>query len=310
MAKAKSDNYQTITDNFVAALEAMQRGERERLPWQRDWGTLGKPRNGFSNREYTGMNTFLLSLTGFSDPRWTTSAAITKNAGKGYKLLGNATPVTYWNTFRVTEKNEKGETVEGTRPYLKLFWLYNFEQIVWPEGYEPPAIQGADTYDTTLEERTEAASAWLDAYMKADGIPVTHGGDRAFYRPSAHSIQLPELERFRSAEGYVATKAHESVHSTGKALKRDMGGGFGSMSYAKEELVAELGAAFLCADYGINGSKGLDDNHLAYLEGWIRALRGNSKALFTAHRLAKEAAERIHKLSGFVAQKAADEDAV
>lgn len=314
-------NYETITAKFANHLQAVVDGTETKLPWQRDWRLLGAPRNGFSARRYTGLNVMLLSMTGFSDPRWATRAQImkflgyTKGAGKFGKWLdkkGNPAPkgifpeydandpeaspttITFWKFMKVEDKtarNPDGTPVEKTIPLLKVFSVYNFEQIGWPEGRKPKLDLGTTEPVDVVHEKAEAV---FSRYLEEQGIKVSHRGDRAVYKIMTDEVVLPATDLFTTQEGYVATKAHELIHSTGAKgrLNRNLTGSFGTPDYAREELVAELGAAFLCSDLGITGAS-LDDAHKAYIVNWISALKNNKYEIFTAARLAREAAAMV-----------------
>jgi antirestriction protein ArdC len=326
---AKIDNYESITQTFIDALQAVVDGTATRLPWQRDWSTLGNMRNGFSGRAYSGINVWLLAMKGFNDPRWATrkqimeSLGYSKGKGRFDKWLdkdGNPAPkgifpeydkadrstlpttVTFWKFLKSEVKDangnvvrdSNGKAVEKTIPLLRTFSVYNFEQVTWPEGKEPKSL-GDDNLTVDPAEVYAEAEAVFSAYLKAEGIKVNHKGDRAYYDIAADEVTLPKAKRFKSAEGYLRTKAHELVHSTGAAgrLGRDIRNMFGTPDYAREELVAELGAAFICSDLGVNNEGDLDDNHKAYLLSWIKRLSDNKYEVFTAARLAREAVARI-----------------
>lgn len=173
-------------------------------------------------------------------------------------------------------------------PFLKVYTVFNVAQMTGlPAQYlTAPAPQGDPL---PLLERAER-------FFAATGAVIRHGGDRAYYSPTLDVIQLPPPEAFRDAESYTAIKAHEAVHWT-KAetrLNRDFGGQrFGDAGYACEELVAELGAAFLCADLGITPEP--RDDHAAYLANWLRVLRADTRAIFTAAAHAQRAVEYLHR---------------
>lgn len=135
-----------------------------------------------------------------------------------------------------------------------------------------------------------------EACFTATGATFRHGGNRAFYAPAAHFIQLPPAEAFRDAESYAATKAHELTHWTGhkERMAREFGRRFGDRAYAFEELVAERGAAFLCADLGITPEPRQD--HAAYLGSWLEVLKEDKRAIFSAAAHAQRAADFLHGL--------------
>ena len=326
----KTDNYELITNTFVDALQSVVDGDVARLPWQRDWRTLGVPRNGFSNRAYSGMNIWLTAMAPFGDPRWATRNQVMQHCGyaKGKGRFGSwtdsdgnkaetgifpeydktdrqttATTVVFWKFIKSDVKDMDGNYIlnaDGTRkqktvPLLRTFRLFNFEQINWPEGKEPKSLTD-DALTVDPAEVYAEAEAVFAAYIEAQSLTVKHKGDRAYYDIMADSITLPRAKRFKSAEGYQRTKAHELVHSTGSKgrLDRNLRNGFGTSDYAREELVAELGAAFLCGDLGVNNEAALDDSHKAYLLSWIKRLEDNKYEIFTAARLAREAVALIN----------------
>lgn len=339
--KNKTDNYTLITNTFVNALQEVVDGKTKRLPWQRDWQTLGAVRNGFSGRQYSGINVFLLGMMGYDDPRWATRKQIMEHCGfkkdgkgrfaKWVDENGNSAPkgifpeydkkdrktlpttVTFWKFIDSPVKDSDGNVVKDsdgntkmtTVPLLKTFSVYNFEQINFPAGKEPKALR-EETLSVDPNEVFAEAARVFSGYIKAQNLTVNHGGDRAYYNVDSDSITLPEAAQFLSAEGYQRTLAHELVHSTGadSRLKRNLRNWFGTEDYAREELVAELGAAFLCSDLGINNETEMDDTHKAYLMSWIQRLKDNKYEVFTAARLAREAVALISGKEA-AAQKAA-----
>lgn len=319
---ARTDNYELITQAVVDALQAVVNGTTTRLPWQRDWRTLGVPRNGFSGRAYSGVNVILTTMQPFSDPRWATSNQIMQHcgferrSGKGARwaytgegeapteriLNGTPTTIIFWKFIKTevkdaqgqVERNADGSPKTKTVPLLRTFRVYNFEQVNWPAGREPVALEAEELAVDPAEVYADAEAVFA-AYIQAQGLPVEHKGDRAYYSVTEDKVVLPKAKRFLSAAGYQRTKAHELVHSTGAAgrLNRNLRNVFGTPDYAREELVAELGAAFLCADLGVNNETDLDDTHKAYLLSWIKRLQDNKYEIFTAARLAREAVALI-----------------
>jgi len=188
-----------------------------------------------------------------------------------------------------TEMNADGEDVEREIPFMKGYTVFNCEQI---EGL--PAIYYAQPENPLpLAERIEHA----DRFMTSTGAVIRHGGNMAFYAPGPDHIQLPPFEAFKDKESYYATGCHELCHWT-KAphrLNRDFGGKrFGDTGYAREELVAELGAAFLCADIGITPDIRAD--HADYIGHWLNVLREDKRAIFSAAAHAQRAADYLSGL--------------
>lgn len=296
---AKRDIYQEVTDRIVAALEAGT------APWVRPWQAGGDdwPRNGGTGRRYNGINVFLLWMTagaeGYSSPEWFTYKQA-QAAGGQVRKGEKGTMVTLWKPIKVTKKDANGKAVKGSdgkvvkedRLFLKHFVVFNRAQI---DGLpEPVAVE-----EQPEPERHAAA----EAFVKATGAAITHGGGRACYSPLADSIRLPELRAFDDAGAYYATALHELVHWSGHKtrLDRDLTGRFGDESYAAEELIAEMGAAFLCADLRIEGRT----QHPEYIASWIKVLKDDKKALFTAASKARQAAEYMNEITETKAAEAA-----
>lgn len=133
---------------------------------------------------------------------------------------------------------------------------------------------------------------------------VKHGGDRAFYSPTGDFIQMPEFSQFKSPEAYVSTLAHELSHWSGASnrLNRDLSGRFGDERYSAEELVAELTASFVCADLQIRSEPRRD--HAPYLASWLKVLRNDKRAIFTAASMAQEATTYLHSLASLSQERA------
>ena len=304
MAEPKIDAYALVTDRIVAAVEA---GTEK---WEKTWASFakaGNPVNGLTERAYSGINVLLLAFAGFADARWYTfdqaKAAcgyarnpewkgraddfkgirkwIWKGEGEdpfyGVKKGEKGTQVVFWHTVEREEKDKATGTVKIVRvPFARLYTVFNAAQIAGlPDA--PPVVNPADAH-------AEAALA----FEKLDAV-VLHGGDKAYYSPSEDLIRLPEPGQFRTTANYWAIRAHETVHWTGSAarLGRDLSGRFGSESYAVEELVAEIGAAFLCARLGVSG----EFRHPEYVANWLKVLKGDKFAIFAAAREATKAVE-------------------
>lgn len=277
------DLYQSVTDQIIAALEAGTR------PWAPSWdgatGAGGLPvrHNG---EAYRGVNILLLwgamMARGYSEPRFLTfkqALALGACVRKGEK---GSQVVYYGATAR--EDEATGETREVR--FLKGYTVFNVEQI---DGL--PA-----DYFTTPDPSRPAPDPipHAEAFFASVGANVQHGGGSAFYAPSRDVIQLPPLERFHDAGAYYATRAHETVHWTGHKSRcaREFGKRFGDQAYAAEELVAEMGAAFLCADLGLTAEP--REDHASYVEHWLGILAADKRAIFTAASAAQAACDFIH----------------
>ncbi len=283
--------YARVTDRIVADLEAGV------LPWLKPWtgGQTGASVNRplrHNGEPYSGINVLLLwgdaIDKGFSASTWMTyrqAAALGAQVRKGEK----GSLVVYADRYTKDETGESGEAVERCIAFLRAYTVFNVEQIDGlPERYRPaPVVQ------TPALQPIAAA----EDFFAASGAVFRHGGDQAYYVPSADLIQLPRAEAFRDAESYAATKAHELIHWTGheKRLARRFSKRFGDDAYAVEELVAELGSAFLCADLGVTPEPRPD--HASYLAHWLAVLKADKRAIFTAAAQAQKAAELLHDRS-------------
>lgn len=293
--EARADIYQRITDSIAAAIEA---GAGEwRMPWHS--GTNGQapvmPVNVVTGRPYRGVNTVVLWATaqasGYGTAMWGTYRQW-KERGAQVRKGEQASPVVFWKITDRAEAGDNGETQEeegrstGKRFLARGYSVFNAAQV---EGFETPA----------LPETPEAQRiAHAEAFFAALGADIRHGGNRAFYRPTEDRIQMPPFEAFADAVAYYATLTHEATHWTGHSTRcaRDLKGRFGEEAYAAEELIAELGAAFLCADLALASEPRPD--HAAYVQSWLKVLRSDKRAIFTAAAKAQAAADFAHERTG------------
>jgi antirestriction protein ArdC len=286
--KPKRDIYQEVTDRIVAMMEAGTPPWRQ--PIKRPAGGDGTPRSLASGKPYRGINVFLLAMTGwahgYESSYWATFNQVKGQNGmirKGEK----STLVVFWKQAAMTDK-ETGE--ELSIPVLRHYNVFNVEQC---EGVVAPdqVDAGAETF---VFEPIASAARIVEDYD--DRPTIEHGGMMAAYYPGSDLVKIAQPERFESRESYYATLFHELVHSTGheKRLKRGLGerlAPFGSPDYSKEELVAELGSAFLCAACGI--SPPTIEQAAAYLDGWTRALKGDKRLVIQAAGQGQRAADHI-----------------
>jgi antirestriction protein ArdC len=287
------DVYAKITEKIVAALE---QGVR---PWHRPWnaehaaGRITRPlrHNGLP---YAGMNVLMLWAEaverGYSAPIWLTYRQARELGGHVRKGEHGAS-VVYASTFRKTEQDEAtGEEVERDIPFLKGYTVFNVEQVE-----DLPAHYYATAAPPTLEPAQRIAHA--EAFLERTGVSVRHGGNRAYYAPGSDHIQMPPFEFFRDPESYYETRLHETVHATchPSRLDRDFGRKrWGDAGYAMEELVAEIGSAFLSADLGLTPEVRAD--HAAYIASWLKVLKEDKRAIFSAAAHAQRAADFLHGL--------------
>lgn len=298
----RQDIYSRITDQIIGHLE---KGVK---PWTQPWnaahaaGPVTRPLR-FNGETYSGIN--ILSLwasameRSFAAPIWMTfrqALALGGCVRKGEK----GSPVVYANTIQRTELDEKsGQDIDVTIPFMKGYTVFNVDQI---DGL--PAHYYAVAADRLNPEEHIALA---DAFFAELNAQIAHGGNSAFYRPATDQIQMPSFESFRDAQSYYATLAHESIHWTRHPSRLDRSfdqKAFGDTGYAKEELVAELGAAFVCADLGLN----LEDreDHAAYIGSWLQVLRDDKRAIFAAAAHAQRAADFLHGLQPLIEVEAAE----
>jgi antirestriction protein ArdC len=257
-------------------------------PWSGEHaaGRITRPLRG-NGVPYQGINVLMLwgaaMEKGYSAPIWLTfkqALALGGSVRKGE----HGSLVVFASTLTRTEANEAtGEESERDIPFLKGYTVFNAEQIDGLSAhFLAPAAPRLDPV-----QRIEHA----ETFFAATGANVRHGGDRAYYRISTDDVQLPHFETFRDAESYYATLAHELTHWTRhpSRLNREFGRKrFGDEGYAMEELVAELGAAFLCADLDLTPEPRPD--HASYIGNWLTVLKNDKRAIFTAASFAQRAA--------------------
>ncbi|GAB6048878.1 zincin-like metallopeptidase domain-containing protein [Methyloparacoccus murrellii] len=288
---SRRDIYQTVTDRIVAQLEAGT------PPWMKPWqagGPAALPLRS-TGQPYSGVNVLTLWADacdkGYRSPYWfgfQTALKLGAHVRKGE----HGSPIVYANRVIKTETRDDGEEETRAVPFLKQSTVFNAEQVEGlPEHFYAP---GEPVARRNREERDRR----LDAFVSRLEADIRHGGGRAFYRIDADYIQVPAFGQFNSGERYYATLAHELTHWTRhpSRLDRDMGRKrWGDAGYAMEELVAELGAAFLCADLGITPE--VREDHAAYIAEWLRVLKDDKRAVFTAASKASEAVEFMRRLS-------------
>lgn len=283
------DVYARVTDWIVAELEGGVR------PWMKPWpaadgkaGPAALPLR-HNGQPYRGVNVLLLwseaADKGFRSSTWMTYKQV-QALGAQVRKGETGALVVYADRVTKTETDAQGEDTERQIAFMKGYTVFNIDQI----DDLPAAYLQAPSPALPAPALHQAAEAFFDA----TAARFRHGGNRAFYAPSADVIQLPHPEAFRDAESYAATKAHELIHWTGgpTRLAREFGARFGDAAYAFEELVAELGAAFLCADLGVTPDVRAD--HAAYLAQWLKVLGQDKRAIFTAASQAQRATDFLH----------------
>jgi antirestriction protein ArdC len=282
--------YQEITDKIVAELE------QGRVPWVQPWlgsgsgvgAPLGLPKNAATGRPYSGINILILwcavAERGFSGQSWLTFrqalaiGAHVREGEKGTTLVYADRFIPYRERTRAAEAGDDPEAI----PFLKRFTVFNADQCEGlPAGLAPAPEPPAEILILPQAE----------ALFRSTGADIRIGGDRAFYVPTADYIQVPPPSAFFEPINFHRTVCHELGHWSGAAhrLNRDLSGGFGSSSYAREELVAEMTGAFVCAALSIVPTV----RHADYLGAWLDVLREDNRAIIRAASAASKAADYL-----------------
>lgn len=279
----RANLYEDVTARIVAELEA------GRLPWVQPWGKAGTgpclPHNAVSGRVYSGINILLLwgaaQEHGFAAQGWLTFRQALE-AGGSVRKGERGTTVFYADRFvPEAEKSRAAEAGDDAKavPFLKRFTVFNVAQC---DGLGALAVTFDPLPESALVPRAEAVIA-------ASGVPFRIGGAEAYYAPEPDFVMVPPQRAFHVPINFYRTALHELTHATGhaKRLGRKLLNPFGSKDYAREELVAEMGSAFLCAALGIAPTV----RHADYIGSWLEVLREDSRAIFRAASLASKAAD-------------------
>jgi len=279
------DLYQQVTQRVITALE------RGVAPWVRPWSVESDPvpLNAATHRPYRGVNFVTLQiesqLKGYQHNRWMTYQQALK-LGAQVQRGEHGITVVFWQLRKVASRVEnepwpdEGALSERVIPLLRAYTVFNVAQI-----------EGLPTIPADAPESTWQAVERAEDVLTEAGADIRHGGSVACFRPKDDVIQLPARPCFPSAPDYYATALHELIHWTGhsKRLSRDLSGRFGDAAYAMEELVAELGSAFLCARCRIDGRL----QHESYIDHWLNVLRQDKRAIFVAATKAQNAADYL-----------------
>jgi len=286
--KDRTSLYQEITDNIIAELEA------GRVPWVQPWGTvaakasLAMPKNAATERQYSGINVLILWGAviehGFSTQNWLTFRQAL-GLGAHVRKGEHGTTVVYADRFVPDEERRRAER-DGDEPnaipFLKRFTVFNTDQC---ENL-PPELTSAPAPSPEGLVLPHA-----EALIAGTGADFRIGGDRAFYNAVHDFIQVPRPEAYFEPINWHRTALHELGHWSGhpSRLGRDLSGNFGSVLYAKEELIAEITSAFVCASLGIVPTV----RHADYIGSWLEALRDDNHAIVRAASAASKAADYL-----------------
>jgi antirestriction protein ArdC len=279
-----------ITSKIVEELE------QGVMPWSKPWKTEGgqhglRPYNFTTGKAYKGVNWITLLCSDFDSWGWATWKQIKKAGGsvkRGQEKKYNR--IVFWNIF----EKEDEVTGEVTKRFVpRYFNVYNFDQTEGLEHLNPLSKTSEEDLKNAIPKTWETDEKSLQAISSLEKVPakLEDGGTRAYYKPLADIVAMPHKTLFDNPKAYCSTFAHELSHWTGheSRLKRKFGKRFGDKAYAMEELVAELSAAFVCAELGLAYSS----DHASYIGSWIKVLKQDSKAIFTAARMATESCELL-----------------
>jgi antirestriction protein ArdC len=277
------DLYQEVTDRIVNLLESGIQ------PWAKDWSTApghGIPCNAVTNRRYNGINVLLYWISahkGYAQPRYLTFNQC-RNEGGNVKKGSKGESVILFQPKKITVTNKTtGEPEEKNVAFIRGFTVFNVDQC---ENLPEKIVNGPKAKELNKDERMAEA----DEFIKTSGADFREGKGEPMYIPSKDYVTVPNFKQFHSKESYYHAAFHELAHWTGhkSRLDRNFKSRFDKEEYAMEELVAELTAAFLCAEFGL---KGYETNNAAYLASWIKVLKNDKRAIFTAVSAAQKAAD-------------------
>ena len=282
----KRDLYSEVTARIIAELEAGA------APWIKPWSaTAGAntPCNAVTYRPYSGCNVVLLWMAqaaGYRTPRYLTFKQALELGGNVRKGMHGYT-VFFVKQLQVRDKDgDDGDT--KIVPIMRAYTVFNVDQC---ECLPDRVLTLGEVKVRNPDER----DATIDEFLGSSGVEIREGMGEAYYRPGADFISLPRFEAFKSAATFYGTAFHELGHATGhkSRLDRDLRGRFGEKAYAAEELIAELCAAFLCAEFSLDGEL----RHAGYIQSWIGLLKADSRAFFTACSKAQAAADYLRGLA-------------
>jgi antirestriction protein ArdC len=287
----RGDVYERVTHRIV---EELERGVR---PWLQPWnaanaaGRISRPLR-HNGQPYQGINVLMLwasaEMASYACPFWLTFQQC-KELGEFVKKGEHGSPVVYASTYKKKDTDDNGDQSEQEIPFLKEYTVFNAEQC---EELPAHYYQLAEPPKETIERIAQA-----DAFFAATHADIRTGGNRAYYAIGPNYVQMPPIECFRDAESHAATLAHELTHWTRhpSRLDRDLGRKrWGDAGYAMEELVAELGSAFLCADLRITPE--VREDHACYVHEWLKVLKDDKRAIFSAASHAGKAVDYLHGL--------------
>lgn len=291
----RRDLYQEVTNKIIAAITAGADGDNWSMPWHGS-GAHGMPHNAVTGHRYRGVNVVMLwaqaQAAGHQVNQWA-SYKQWQSRGAQVRKAERGTLIIYYGATTVRDPSESGDDAERQIRFIKCSRVFNAAQV---DGYELPQIERPD-----LAQRLSHA----ERFVNATGAEILYDQGQAFYAPSKDVIGMPAWDTFKDTAAATATENaygtlfHELTHWTRHETRLDRDFGrkrFGDDGYAVEELVAELGAAYLAAALGIEAEPRAD--HAQYIEQWLRVLKNDKKAIFTAAARASDAADYLEGFQG------------
>ena len=275
--------YEIITSRIIEKLETGI------IPWHRPWHSVeGMPKNLITKKEYRGINVFLLAMQRYESPYWL-SFKQARDLGGNVKKDEKGTPVVFWNWLN--QVDDEGN--EKNIPFMRYYTVYNVAQCGNIDESKIPAIPSVHNDFDHIAECEAIIAAMPDC------PEIQQGKQRASYNPLSDIISMPRFDSFDTAEEYYSTLFHEAIHATGSEKRLNRLNinisSFGNEEYSKEELVAEMGAAFLCGFAGIENIT--INNSVAYIQGWLKALKDDKKLVIMAAAQAQKAADYILRVN-------------
>jgi antirestriction protein ArdC len=290
--------YDVITNKIIGLLE------QGVIPWHKPWAAnIGYPKNLITKYPYRGINVFLLNAMPFNSPYWVSYNQAKKLGGRIKESeLRNSTPVVFFKWYNIETKKQPDEKESETDslaeqqttsekrkiPFIRYYRVYNVEQCLGLEEHIPEIPCNKDL--VSLQDCDEVIK------NMPDKPEIYHGEDKAYYNPRTDCIQMPQMQSFEDIESYYSTLFHELTHSTGHERRLKRKGmfdthAFGDPIYSLEELVAEMGASFLCAMTGIENKT--INNSAGYIANWLDKLKNDKKVVIIAGSQAQKACDYI-----------------
>jgi antirestriction protein ArdC len=260
--------------------------EQGTIPWRKPWKN-STPRNGFTNRKYSGINFFILASTPYADERWLTYRQV-KELGGEVKKGEKSKQIVFWN---ILSKEQDGK--KKNIPLLKYFNVFNIMQT---EGIKFTEEELKKLEEIRKSEIIEAEDI-IEGYNDKPVTLLNHS--YAFYSPLEDVVKMPHKTKFNSTEEFYSTLFHELAHSTGHEKRLNRKGiaqfdSFGTVQYSEEELIAEFTSAFLCNYAGIDNTL---ENSTAYIQGWMQAFKNNPEMIVSCANKAQKAVDYILGIS-------------